>query len=247
MTSLARWIRCHSLLSALLPKRRQHSHQIDAINDAVTVLVTRLVVSAVAHCAAGIAGWCADPPPQAMAPSTDEDLNPEPSQPADRKENHLPPKSYAAATEENLDVQIQKATVNGEVRTVTYTSIQPNGQGSDDASRSSGRTTPTQYVGSGKDDAPRSPTPKLHRKPKGNGTARTNGYRKEEQQSDLVEEKYKDKDGESLTSIRPATDYETALMQTEKELPVVKKADNQALVSGRQAGAGWERSGYDAP
>ncbi|KAI4133920.1 MAG: hypothetical protein LQ347_001955 [Umbilicaria vellea] len=178
-----------------------------------------------------------------MAPSTDEDLNPEPSQPADRKENHLPPKSYAAATEENLDVQIQKATVNGEVRTVTYTSIQPNGQGSDDASRSSGRTTPTQYVGSGKDDAPRSPTPKLHRKPKGNGTARTNGYRKEEQQSDLVEEKYKDKDGESLTSIRPATDYETALMQTEKELPVVKKADNQALVSGRQAGAGWERSG----
>lgn len=182
-----------------------------------------------------------------MAPSTDEDLNPEPSQPADRKENHLPPKSYAAATEENLDVQVQKENVNGVVKTVTSTSIQSNGQGSDDAPRRFGRTTPTQYVGSGKDDAPRSPTPKSHRKPKSNGTPRTNGYRKEELQSDLVEERYKDKDGESLTSIKPATDYETALMLTEKELPVVKKTDNQALVSGRQAGAGWERSGYATP
>lgn len=182
-----------------------------------------------------------------MAASTDEDLNPEPSQPAERKENLLPPKSYATAAEEHLDVQVRKENVNGELKTVTNTSIQPSGQGSDDAPQRSGQTTPTQYVGTGEDDAPRSPTPKLHRKPKRNGLPKTNGYKKEEEQNGLVEEKYRDKDGERLTSIRPATDYETALMQGEKELPVVKKNDNQVLVSGRQAGAGWERSGYATP
>lgn len=182
-----------------------------------------------------------------MTPSTDRDLNFEPSQPADRKENHLPTKSYAAATEENLVVQVLKEIVDSEVKTLTSASIQSNGQGSDDAPRSSGQTTPTQYVGSGKDDAPRSPNPKSYRKPKSNGTLRTSGYKKEEQQPNLVEEKYKDRHGESLTSIKPATDYETALMQDEKELPVVKRNENEALVSGRQAGAGWERSGYATP
>lgn len=219
------------------------------IEDAGTIETTGLLVLtiAIAIAIAGIARWCADPTPCAMEPSTDEDLNPEPSQPADRKESHLPPKSYAAATEENLDVQVQKENVNGDVKTVTSTSVQSNGQGKDDAPQSSGQTTPTQYVGRGRDDAPRSPAPKSHRKPKSNGTLRTNGYKKEEEQQNLVEEKYKDKDGERLTSIKPTTDYETALMQDEKELPVVKMNDNQVLVSGRQAGAGWERSGYTTP
>ena len=182
-----------------------------------------------------------------MIPSADEDLNPEPSRPADREENHLPPKSYAAAVEENLDVGVKKENLDGEVKTVISTSIQSNSKGKDDAPRSSGRTTPTQYIGIGKDDAPRSPTPKSHRKPKSNGSARMNGYKKEEEQNGLVEENYRDKDGERLTSIKPATDHETDLMQDEEELPVVKKNDNQALVSGRQAGAGWERSGYATP
>ncbi|MCJ1298507.1 diacylglycerol O-acyltransferase 1 [Hypocenomyce scalaris] len=186
-----------------------------------------------------------------MAPSTNEDLNPEPSQPAQRKEHRLTPKTYAAATEENLDVQVKKENLKGEVKTVTSsTSTQPNGQGKDDAPQSSGRTTPTQYVGRGENEAPRSPTPKSHRRPKSNGSLRTNGHKLEEEPAKSIEERYKDKDGERLTSIKPATDDETALVPDETalvpdetRLPGGKKDDNQALVSGRQAGAGWEMSG----
>ena len=197
------------------------------------------------HCTAGTADCTANAAVDAMAPSTNEDLNPEPSQPAQRKEHRLPPKTYAAATEENLDVQIKKENIKGEVRTVTSsTATQPNGQGKDDASQSSGRTTPTQYVGRGENEAPRSPTPKSHRRPKSNGSLRANGHKTEEEPAKSIEERYKDKDGEMLTSIKPATDYETAVVPDETRLPGGKKDDNQALVSGRQAGAGWEMSGY---
>ena len=49
----------------------------------------------------------------APVPASPSDLNPEPSDPSDRKEQHLPPKSYATAAHENLNgEQQQQATAD---------------------------------------------------------------------------------------------------------------------------------------
>ena len=78
----------------------------------------------------------------------------------------------------------------------------------------------TQYSGKGEDDTPRSPRRKVHKK---SGSVQLNGHSKpkEHEASDLVVEDLKDRNGEHLTSLR--------------------RADTE-LVSGRRAGAGWEKS-----
>lgn len=129
-------------------------------------------------------------------------LNPEPSLPEERKENNLPPKTYAEATEENLDQH--RILGNGETPLAQYS-----------------------FSGQGKDDTPRSPRKNIHKK---SGSVRQNGQvnfdikekeTKDQQNSNLVVEDFQDRDGQHLTSLRRA--------ETE-------------LVSGRKAGAGWERS-----
>lgn len=129
-------------------------------------------------------------------------LNPEPSLPAERKESDLPPKTYAEATEENLDrYQISS---NGDNPSAQYS-----------------------FSGQGQDDTPRSPRKNMHKK---NDSVRLNGHvnfkvkekeTKDQENSNLVVEDFPDRDGQHLTSLRRA--------ETE-------------LVSGRKAGAGWERS-----
>lgn len=83
---------------------------------------------------------------------------------------------------------------------------------------------PVQYTGHGEDDAPRSPRKKTHKK---NASVRMNGHpslnRKDT--SRLVIEHFRDKDGDHLTTL---------------------KRNDTELVSGRRAGAGWERSQYDS-
>ena len=153
-------------------------------------------------------------PPSAMAspiavPPISASLNPEPSQPTDRKENHLPPKSYADAVEENLDS-------DGQVE----------------------NRVPMQYIGNGIDDAPRSPMRKVHKR---NGSVRVNGVKKEKEDKKVIVEDFQDRDGERLTTVNFSKAYEEALRQDEREKPIMKQS---ALVSGRKAGAGWERSGY---
>ncbi|MCJ1350751.1 MAG: diacylglycerol O-acyltransferase 1 [Icmadophila ericetorum] len=69
-----------------------------------------------------------------MAPAV---LNAEPSQPIARKEQHLPPKSYADAAHENM-------RTNGDTES----------------------DTPTEYVGDGKEDITRSPVRKGHKRVK---------------------------------------------------------------------------------
>lgn len=78
----------------------------------------------------------------------------------------------------------------------------------------------TQFSGTGEDDTPRSPKKKVHKK---SGSVQLNGHSKPKVQdaSDLVEEDLKDRNGGHLTSLR--------------------RADTE-LVSGRRAGAGWEKS-----
>lgn len=82
------------------------------------------------------------------------------------------------------------------------------------------QSPPEEYTGKGEDDALRSPRKKIHKK---NGSLKANGHStpKEKENSDLAVEDFQDKDGRHLTSLR--------------------RSDTE-LVSGRRAGAGWEKS-----
>ena len=145
-----------------------------------------------------------------MSPSVHEDLNPEPSKPEERQQHHLAPKSYADAVEENLLDDFRKQN-----------------------------NTPTQFVGNGEDDAPRSPMRKVaHKK---SGSIRMNDIRKPSQPSNIIEEKLQDRDGEHLTSVRPNPSYEAQLRQDKVQRKVPKR-DSHELASGRRAGEGWHRS-----
>lgn len=93
-------------------------------------------------------------------------------------------------------------------------------------------TPPTQFVGKGEAEAQRSPpfSQPRHRK---SGSLRLNGARKQPKEPELVVEDFLDKDGEQLTSIKLKFGDEPKPQRTQTE-----------LVSGRKAGARWERSQY---
>lgn len=122
--------------------------------------------------------------------------------PAELKQQHLSPNSYADAAGENTD---------------TFSH--------------NGRPPPELYSGQGEDAAPRSPRRTLHKK---SGSLRTNGVTKEKKDGQVVVERYEDKDGEHLVSIRQA-------WAGGKGKPIAARR-NSELVSGRKAGAGWEQS-----
>ena len=139
-------------------------------------------------------------------------LNPEPSQPAERRENHLPPKSYADAAEEAIDNYMKNA-----------------------------HDIPMAYEGNGEDDAPRSPVRKpRHTK---SGSLHTNGVRKDRSDRKVVEEDLESSGRGSLTTVKLSQEYRESLRQAKKEKPAAEGSGVSALVSGRTAGAGWERSG----
>ena len=97
--------------------------------------------------------------------------------------------------------------------------------------------TPELYSGKGEEEvASRSPRRNLHKK---SGSLRVNGHPKERTEPDVVVERYQDKDGERLVSIRPASDG------AEGQRRPIRR--NSELVSGRKAGARWEQSRYACP
>ncbi len=130
-------------------------------------------------------------------------LNPEPPKPEERKANHLAPKLYLDAAEENLDTEPK-----------------------------SDQSAPTQYVGQGEDDAPRSPAKKVHKK---SSSLRMNG-KKEKESSKVIVERFQDHDGEHLTSVRLPYDHEK-----QKHISHHGRQPSE-LLSGRKAGKGWEKS-----
>ena len=95
------------------------------------------------------------------------------------------------------------------------------------------RSAPELYSGQGEDAAPRTPRRSPHKK---SGSLRTNGLSKENKDGQVVVERYEDKDGEHLVSIRQAWD-------SGKGKPTTTRR-NSELVSGRKAGARWEQSQY---
>ncbi|MCJ1281978.1 diacylglycerol O-acyltransferase 1 [Xylographa opegraphella] len=135
-------------------------------------------------------------------------LNAESSQPQEREAQHLPPKTYVDAAMENLNGDSEKEN-----------------------------SAPSQYIGQGEDDAPRSPARKPHKR---NGSLRVNGLRNKTSSQSLLVEKFQDRDGEHLTSINPL-DSEDGGQQIHKSPS--RRTEGGELVSGRRAGAGWEKSG----
>lgn len=113
----------------------------------------------------------------------------------------------------------------------------------DDGYRDEDRT-PEQYTGSGMDASPRSP---IRHGGKRLPSSKPNGAKRQESsesKDNLVYERFQAADGEHLVSVKPVEDHDEALRQVERER---RQADRQKekkgeLVSGRHAGAGWERS-----
>jgi len=148
-----------------------------------------------------------------MVPVASAPLDPETSQqPGDCSVYYLPPNTYIESTEKLNDGDIKKENV-----------------------------APMQYIGSGKDDAARSPVRKPHNR---NGSLRINGIKKEKVDQSLILEQFRDKDGEHLISVIPEIGYKDSLRHDEKEMPKARNGGGHDLVSGRRAGAGWEQSGY---
>jgi len=117
---------------------------------------------------------------------------------------------------------------------------------------------PGEHTGTGLDNPPRDHIRSKHRKTGSRGSSKSNGISKTKPSSstssessvldangyNLVFEKYDDGEGGRLTSVKPPDDYEQNLIQGENEKrPDTSTKGGLDLVSGRQAAAGWERSG----
>lgn len=93
---------------------------------------------------------------------------------------------------------------------------------------------PEQYTGQGEDDLPRSPVRKVVKK---GSSSRINGHTRSQEgsMSQLMVEKFQDRDGEHLTTIKQ---YHL------NGHPQNRRSDE--LLSGRRVGTKWERSQYDS-
>ncbi|KAL8764031.1 MAG: hypothetical protein Q9184_000319 [Pyrenodesmia sp. 2 TL-2023] len=91
-------------------------------------------------------------------------------------------------------------------------------------------TPPTQFIGKGEAERQRSPpfSQPRHRK---SGSLRVNGASKQPKEPPFIVEDLRDKDGQQLTSTKLRFDDQQKPSKTQTE-----------LVSGRRAGAKWERS-----
>ena len=101
----------------------------------------------------------------------------------------------------------------------------------DSMSEDQQQQAPELYIGHGEDSTSRSPLRNVHKR---SGSSRINGYPKDSKDPAILVERYEDKDGEHLVSVRQAWDGERN-----------RKRRNSILLSGRKAGAGWEKSQYD--
>ncbi len=156
----------------------------------------------------------------AMATSTVLPLNPEPSQPGDRRAGGLPPKSYADAIQGRLPES--NTTSNHVNQQAALSTLEKDSRDSLDANEATQK--------------------KIHRR---TGSLRANGIHNEIATlygNGVLERQYSESDGGHLTSSKVTRDYEAALRRDEIERPRSKPDKSKPLVSGRKAGAGWENS-----
>lgn len=202
-------------------------------------------------------------------PANDDDLNPEPSRPSDRQQDHLPPKSYASAAHENLPSNGEKSFAG------VAAAAPPPARTEKDSS--------AQLDGKDQVDAPRTMTSKKKKKAqkaeqrlaevngvKGKDDAPTDAKKSEptdeknQTKTHLVYEKFEDNKGdgggEGLMSIETDETYQEGVKRSRAETKENVDVNAQqhgddaqqeklqgevkdSLVSGRRAGAGWDRSG----
>lgn len=146
-----------------------------------------------------------------MAPVPSAVSNEHSSQSGDRNEYYIPP---------TLDSDSIEKFINGDIKIENV--------------------APVEYVGSGEDDAPRSPMRKAHSR---DGSLRVNGIKREKGNQSLVLERYPEKDGGHLIGVAPENSISDSLRLNDK-MPRARHNRSHELVSGRRAGAGWEQSGY---
>jgi len=154
--------------------------------------------------------------------------------PKERDVQNLLPKSYADAAEEGAPlgsatgaanglagngIVIEKTPVNGHVHTIT-------------------EEESTQYEGRGEDGSPKSPTKHGHRRKSSLKSPNGSFGRKSGQDlKNEIYEKHQNGNGKPLTSVKPPTEVEK---DTPK--PDAPRTEKSGLMSGRQAGAGWQKS-----
>lgn len=194
---------------------------------------------------------------------------------------------YVDATKSSQSVAPGTAVANGETYADAVKDAEPtsphvdeqNGPGarsevglssSKNNATSSGNETPTSFIGMGRDDTPRSPTPKkTHKKVSSkslNGTAKKQAddgvmqYQREWNQGVtpaapanngvVFEKKYRSKSGQNLVTAEAESNLENTSLQqrenkditTEPNATRRRQRKNSELVSGRRAGAGWSNS-----
>ncbi len=196
-------------------------------------------------------------------------LNSEPSQPEEREAYDLPPKSYLDALVEEPNGTFIPADLPKTNGTHEALDHQQNSNGSFDAieeqqpepgrepepapedsstSQLNGDThTPNEYVGTGLDSLPRSPTRKGHGHSR--RSSRQHNSPKQERQekhseneNNIVYEKFMDGAGDRLMSVKPNDEWEKELRLDKREKKPQLQAGKDKLASGRQAGTGWDRS-----
>jgi 2-acylglycerol O-acyltransferase 2 len=158
-------------------------------------------------------------------------LNAEPSVPEEREAQQLPPKSYADAAEEAAQPETHTEAETHERDNRKVENIQTNGR----------VRTPTDeegvFEGSGQDSSPKSPTRGGHKRKSSRQSSGSLGRKQGEQLRTEVYEKHRNGDGKLLTSVKPPGGIEKYTPESN-----VPKRRDSTLMSGRQAGAGWQRS-----
>lgn len=179
-------------------------------------------------------------------------LNPEPSQPEERAEHNLEPKSYAAAAEEALqnepapesEPQSHESQTDGAVADAKEALQKKTDEHQTDKQTNGTkiiRIVPAEeYEGEGLDNSPKSPLRNSHRR---KSSVKSNGSPVAKHGEQLQHElfaKHKDGHGDTLASVKPAAEYESETRKDRK----TKQRRNSELKSGRQAGEGWHKSRY---
>lgn len=168
-------------------------------------------------------------PPKSYAEAAEEALSPQSADLNEREVLNLPPRSYAEACEGAIAIDSQPEKKQSH-KAKLFDSSQPNGRITiaTDEDRE-------QYESIGEDDSPRSPDRRRSSVKSIGSIGRKPGAELETE----VFEKHQNGTGMPLTSVKVSGEYEKN--NSARDGPRVRES---TLMSGRQAGAGWQKSRY---
>lgn len=169
-------------------------------------------------------------------------LNPETSQPEERAEQDLPPKSYADAVTTSTSKKSGQSDVN-----------QAGNNGADGNLEDRQGQTAGNVNGSIPGNSNIAEPTSSERVDEGKAHERRTDGEELDNDNKVVYEKYVNDGGDHLTSVKPNAGYEKSLEHDRETAPrekekakttqiAKKNGEKSHLASGRRAGAGWERS-----